>query len=366
MKEDITLPKYPPVWFVKITDKFGICLLKIVKRMVPASYVVLEMVQNYWIAKSIGVAAELDIAESLKDSPKSIKKLAGITNTHPDSLYRLMRVLAGQGIFKEIHHKTFALTPMAMGLFNEERSMKYMVLHFLSPSSWSMFGEMLHTIKTGENAAQKIYGMQIFAYLKKDPVASEIYNKAMTNTSYMTCSAIVSAYSFAGINDLVDVGGGHGFLLSIILSKHKNMKGIVYDLPHVVNDAKFFFEKFNISDRAKIEAGDFLESVPSGGDGYLLKNIIHGWDDEQAIHILKNIREAMLDKGKLIMIETVIEENNEPSFGKTLDLLMLLGTAGGKERTRKEFENILNHSGFKLKKITKTVSPFCLIESVKA
>ncbi len=366
MKEDITFIKYPPVWIVRITEKLRIRLSKIAQSMVPANYALMEIAQNFWTSKSIGVAAELNIAESLTEGPKTINEIADITNTDPDSLYRLMRFLASQSIFKEVQNKSFALTPMAKGLLNGERSSKYMMLHLLSPNNWNMFAEMAHSVKTGESASFKINGVQGFDHLEANPDRNDIYNKAMTYTSFLSCSAFVSAYSFAGIKKLVDIGGGHGFLLSYILSKYKNMQGIVYDLAHVVNKAERNFELFNISDRAEIEVGDFFESIPAGGDGYLLKNIVHAWDDNQSINLLKKIREAMPDHGRLIIIEAVIEKNNLPSFGKSLDLLMLLGTKGGKERTRKEFEHILNHSGFKLTKITRTVSPFCIIESVKA
>lgn len=365
MKQKVSIPKYPPYWIARLTEKLRIFLIKISGRMVPARFAVVELAQNFFLSKAISVAAELKIADCLLDGPKTVSLIAKETGTDPGSLYRLMRALASFRVFKELKNKTFVLTPMAKALTDCDESMKYLVMHMTSPCNWEMFGQMIHTIKTGKNAAKKLYGMEIFEYLKTNSYERNLFNKAMSNTSDMVSGAVISSYSFKGTKKLIDVGGGHGFLLSIILSKNKKMKGIVFDSSHVVEGARENFEKFGVSNRAGIKAGDFFESVPEGGDTYILKSILHDWNDEDCIKILKNINNVISNNGKLILVDSVIREDNEPAFGKLIDILMLIGTDGGKERTKKEFEYIFEQSGFKLTKITHTVAPLSLIEGIK-
>ncbi len=365
MKEKINSPKLPPVGIIKFIEKIRNFLNKSAKKMIPANFALLEMSLNFFIAKAIYVAAELNIADILKKGPKTIDELAEITKTHQPSLYRLMRALASQGIFKEKSNKTFILTPMAKALQEGEGSMKYMILHFLGELNWDMFSEMLHCVKTGENAVKKISGMEFYEYLALHPENIQIFNKAMTNSSEMAIKFIVSAYDFSGIKKLIDIGGGQGFLLSNILYKNPLMKGILFDQPKIVSQASKISEEFGVSDRCSVETGNFFESVPQGADAYILKNIIHNWDDKASTLILKNIHNAIAENGKLLLIEAVIEENNEPSFGKLLDLQLLVGTNEGRERTRKEFEKLYYEAGFKLTKIIQTATPFCFIEGMK-
>jgi hypothetical protein len=176
---------------------------------------------------------------------------------------------------------------------------------------------------------------------------------------------VVNNYNFSKFNKIIDVGGNQGYLLSTILYKFKKPQGIVFDQPHVVTEAKQNFNKFGIAERAQAIGGNFFESVPEGGDAYLLKNVIHDWDDEKSILILKNVHKSMIPGGKLILIESLISEDNEPSFGKLTDLLMLVGLDGARERTRKEFEQLFNESGFKLSRVIHTVAPFSFIEGEK-
>ncbi len=186
----------------------------------------------------------------------------------------------------------------------------------------------------------------------------------MTNTSDIFSEVFVAYYDFSGIKKLIDIGGGEGYLISRILADYPGMQGVVFDQPHVVKTASNIFEKFGVSDRAEAIAGSIFEEIPSGGDGYIMKNILHIFDDKTCIRILRNLKSSMPANGKLLIAETVISEDNKPEFGKLFDLQMLIGTEGGKERTRKEFEDIFNEAGFKLNRIIDTVSPFSIVECV--
>jgi hypothetical protein len=365
MSNQIKIPQYPPAKLVKWIEKLRFFLFRIYKKMIPPNIAVLETVQSFWIAKAIGVAAELNIADILKSGPKSISELSAETHTHEDSLYRLMRTLASQGIFKELKNKTFQLTPMANALSEGDNSMKYMIMHQTGPSNWRICGELLESVKTGDSSVRKVLGMEIFENLQLDHAKNELYNKAMTNASEIASAAVVSAYNFSGFRTIADIGGGHGLLLAVILYKHRHLKGIVFDLPHVAGGAGATFAKYDVADRAGIQSGDCFDKVPEGFDAYILKSFIHVWDDEKSISILKNIHKVMSDKGTLLLIEPVLVNDNYPSFGKIFDLQMLVACTGGRERTREEFGLLFTKAGFALNRVIPTVGPFSILEGSK-
>ena len=365
MKEEVKIPRFPPARLVKCIDKIKNFLLKTARRMVPNSIAVFELSQSVWVARAIGVAVELELADILSDEPKTVTELADLTMTNPENLYRLLRALASYDIFHEKPNKTFQLTPLARGLKGGAGSMKNMIAHQQNPVNWQMVGEMNYCIKTGKDVAVKILGTDIFEHLKKYPEKNKLYNLAMTETSEIASATVLSAYNFSRRKKLVDVGGGHGYLLSIILHEYPKMEGVLFDFPHVVDGAKGTIDKLGVGDRVTIIPGDFFETVPEGGDTYVLKSIIHAFDDDQCVILLKNIYRAMAINGKLIIVEVVISEDNAPSFGKIFDLQMLIGAPGGKERTNREFKEILSRSGFKIKRVIPTVSHFSIVEAVK-
>lgn len=365
MKQDIKIPRFPPARLVKITDGFKHFLIRTARKMAPASMAVFELTQSIWIVRAIGVAVELELADTISEGPKTISQLAKVTKSNSENLYRLLRALASYDIFREGPQKTFTMTPLANGLKAGKGSMKNMIAHQQNPVNWQMIGELSYCVKTGKDVAVKILGTDIFEHLKKHPEKNNLYNQAMTETSELASATVLSAYNFSKCGKLVDIGGGQGYLLSIILHKYPQLKGILCDLPHVVGGAKEIIQTFGLEDRMTITPGDFFDTVPEGGDTYIMKSIIHAFDDEKCISLLKNIHHAMVSKGKLLIIEVVIPEDNSPSFGKVFDLQLLIGAPGGKERTRKEFEHIFSCSGFHLKKIVPTVSHFSIIEAIK-
>jgi hypothetical protein len=227
---------------------------------------------------------------------------------------------------------------------------------------WQTWDKILYSIKTGKPAFDRVHQMPIFEYFENNPEAGKIFNQAMSSTSAIYNSAIVADYDFSSIKTLVDIGGGQGLFLTAILQAYPKLHGIVYDLPHVVTGATKQIEALKLNDRCTIASGSFFESVPSSGDAYIMKLILHDWDDLQAIQILKNCRKVMGEDSKLLVVENVIPPGNEPSTGKFTDVEMLLMTSGGKERTKDEFAQLFTAAGFQLTKIVPTSCPLSVIE----
>ncbi len=365
MQEKIQIQKYPPAKILKIFEHFRYFLVRLSKKLTPANVAIIEMVQGFYVTRAIGVAADLNLAEHLKKSEKSISELAILTDSHEDALYRMMRMLASQGVFIEKKNKVFANNRLSKTLLDQQDSMKHMVIHQVNGINWKMFEELDYVVKTGKNAAQKVLGMDVFEYLEKNPDKNELYNKAMTNSSLMLSYAILSKYNFSKAKTIIDIGGGQGILLAMILHKHQLIKGKIFDLPHVVEGVKKIADQFNVSGRLETISGNFFESIPKGGDMYFLKSIIHNLSDNQCIHLLKDIKKVLPENGKILIFEPIIENDNRYSFAKLYDIQMLVGRSGGKERTKEEFSEIINQSGLKLNRIIQTAAPFSIIEIKK-
>jgi ubiquinone/menaquinone biosynthesis C-methylase UbiE len=229
---------------------------------------------------------------------------------------------------------------------------------------WQAWGELMHSVKTGAAAHDKVQGMGTFEFFQQNEKAGKVFNRAMTNISQMVVPAIVEAYDFSGVGKLVDIAGGHGFLLAGILKANPDVQGILFDLPYVIENAGELLESEGVATRTEKVSGDFFESVPAGADAYLMKHIIHDWDDERSIKILRNINRAMNENGKVLIVEMVVPEGSEPSQSKMLDIQMLV-MEGGKERTEKEYRKLLDAANFRLTRIVPTRSPFSIVEAVE-
>jgi len=360
MKDGNDFPKYPPVLFVRGTEKLRNFLLRLYRRFTHPDVAVFEMVHQFWLVAAMGVAAELGIADILRQGKKDIRELAGITTTHEESLYRLLRVLASNDIFREDKDRCFSLTPLAEAL-QEDRA-RYLVTAHLTRIHYQMFSELMYCVKTGKNAAELITGTELFESIGSSMESSELFNRAMTTATRMQVPAILSAFSFGRFWNIIDVGGGEGLLLAAILQKYPRIRGVVFDLPQSTVRTAEVFDRYNVAGRATIETGSFFESVPCGGDLYMLKSVLHNWDDEPALKILSNIRKVMESGARLLIIDSILGGRNEPSFGKMTDILMLVAM-NGKERTLVEFESLLDQSGFTIQKIHPTVTPHKLIEA---
>lgn len=234
------------------------------------------------------------------------------------------------------------------------------------PEFYQTWGGLLHSVKTGKSAFEERFGMNLFEYYQQNPTAAEIFEQSMNNSSELEVAAMIEAYDFSGFKTLVDVGGGYGKMIGMLLQRYPHSHGILFDEPYVIDSCLPTLKEHKIAERCEVVSGSFFESVPPGGDAYLLKYIIHNWDDEQAISILKNCRQAMPDCGKILIMEQVILENDASSLAKMSDLNMFVVCPGGKERTEKEFKAILEQADLELVRIVPTTEGICIIESTIA
>lgn len=310
------------------------------------------------------VAAKLKLADLLAPAPLNAESLAQSTDTHAPSLYRLLRALASIGIFEEDSQRRFALTPLAECLRSDLPATQHALAVMSGEEHYKAWGELLYSVQTGKIAFDKIYGMPVFDYLAVNVEQAKTFDAAMVGVHGRESEAMTDAYDFSDIKVLADIGGGNGSLLISVLRKHTHLRGILYDLPGVSGRAKAALDAAGLTNRIEIHGGSFFESVPRGADAYMMRHIIHDWDDEKAITILRNIHKVIASTGKVLLIEGVIPPGNDPNFGKLLDLTMLT-IPGGKERTEAEYRELLAQGGFQLVKIVPTAAEVSVIEARK-
>ena len=317
-------------------------------------------------AQAVYIAAKLGVADALRNGPKRIEELAKECGADEPSLYRVLRALASIGVFAEARQRTFRLTPTAELLRSDDaRSLRDVAILVGEDWHWNVAGQTLYSVKTGEAAWSRVHGKTFFPYLETNAKAADIFDRAMSSFSSLAQNAVVNGYDFSSLNVLVDVAGGQGKLLTRILEATPDLRGVLFDLPHVIARTKESEQIKQLSSRLDLKGGDFFESVPAGADGYILKHIIHDWKDADAIKILTNIRRSMGTYGRVLLIEAVIGDVNEPDFAKILDIEMLV-TPGGQERTATEYADLFRRSGLKLSRVIPTRSPYSIIEAVKA
>ena len=327
----------------------------------------MNLTAGKWVSQAIAVAAELGITDLLKDGPMTTADIARTANASEDGVYRLLRALGSVGLFAETGNRSFRLTPLGRLLRTDSPQALGGYARFTGhDSTWRPWGELRHSVRTGEPAFDHVFAMPIFEYFAKMPESAAVFDAAMTSISTLESKAVVSAYDFSGINTLVDVAGGHGLMIMTILKANRRMRGILFDLPHVTAGATATLQRGSVADRCQIVSGDFFASVPEGGDAYVLKHIIHDWDDERATQILRNCHRAMQPSGKVLIVDAVIPPGNSAHFGKLLDLEMLVLTPRGRERTQGEFRELLKRSGFRLRRVVSTETHLSVVESVRA
>jgi hypothetical protein len=323
-----------------------------------------RMISGHWLTQAIYVAAKLGIADQLKDGAKSFQSLASACGTQPRPLYRLLRALASVGIFAEEAGQKFALTPLAEYLRSDVPQAQRALALMSGEGQYHAWGELIYSVRTGKSAFEHIYGMPLFDYLACHPELGRVFDSAMQGIHGRETAAMLAVYDFAPITRLVDVGGGNGSLLSEVLREYPKMRGVLFDLPEVIKRARGNLRTAGLEDRCEAVPGNFHVNVPVGGDAYLLRHILHDWDDERSLQILQNCQRSMPSGSRLLVIESVLPGGNEPSFGKLLDLTML-AIPGGLERTEEEFRTLLEAAGFQLTKIVSTSADVCIIEGVK-
>lgn len=332
-------------------------------KQLPPQAAMFQIISGFWISRAVYIIAKLGIPDLLKEGPKSTNELAAETSTHAPSLYRVLRALVSVGVLTGNDDGKFALTPLSETLVTDAPgSVRWFAVSELGEEHYPAWGNLMHSVKTGEIAFDNLYGMDIWKFFEQNPENGALFNDSMSGITAATNEAITTLYDFSSFNKLVDVGGGHGGLITGVLKKNAQLKGVVFDAPEVISGTRSKIEAAGLADRCETIGGNFFESVPSGGDAYILKWIIHDWDDEKSIRILRNVREQMSPTSKLILVDSVVPESPEPHFSKFIDLNMLVMT-GGKERTESEFRQLLGSAGFKLLRVIPTELPTSIIEA---
>lgn len=334
----------------------------------PPQIMILQMMNAYRLSQSISVAAQLGIADLLKDRPKSVDELAAKTASHPQALYRLLRALASFDIFRELDPGQFELTPRAALLQSDvPGSLQGYASVMGTRWHWQMWQEILYSVKTGESGFEKVYGMEFEEYYQQNPQVAKDFDAAMTGALTLSDRAILGSYDFSGFERIVDIatgGQGDGELIASILLQNQDSKGVHFDTASRIFKAKAVIESKSLGDRCELITGDFWESVPAQADAYIVKNLIHDYDDTKAQKILSNIHQAIASNGKLLVVEMIIPPSNEPSLAKILDVEAMIMTPGAKERTAQEYRQLFAKSGFEVTGIISTKSPMSIIEAV--
>ena len=327
----------------------------------------MNLLAGGFVAQAVSVAARLELADRLADGPKSADTLAKEAGAHGPSVYRLMRCLAMVGVFEERPQRTFALTPVGACLCKRgPHSLASMAL--LWGADWHIrpWTALEHSVRTGQSAFPQVFGQPLFEWFGKERAAFDTFNQAMTEFSEMACAAVVASYDFSGFRRIADVGGGHGRMLTEVLKAAPSSTGVLYDMPAVVEGARRPLAEAGLQNRCEIVGGDFFERVPPGCDAYVIKHIIHDWDEASCLKILRHCKAGLAPGGKVLLIEMVLPPPGVPHFGKFLDLEMLVMAPGGEERTEDEYAALFQKAGLRLSRVVPTPSPVSVIEAVVA
>ena len=324
-----------------------------------------QMITGCLITQLVYVVAKLGIADHLAAGPRTASELAAAAEVHPEALYRVLRALASLGVFAEDTAGRFALTPTAAPLQRDAPDSLQGFALFWGETLWPACGGLLHSVRTGQPAFEHLHGMGVFEYLPQHPQAAEIFDRAMTNLTRSFAPSVVAAYDFGPIRTLVDVGGGQGTLLAAVLKAHPHMRGVLCDRPEVLASARRALAAEGVLDRCELVRGDFFTAVPEGGDAYMLKDILHDWDDRRAIAILENCARAMKPAAKLLIVERSLPGPNAAAPAKLVDITMLAVT-GGRERSQEEYAELFGRAGLRLARVVPTASEMVIFEGERA
>jgi SAM-dependent methyltransferase len=326
-----------------------------------------QLVIGKWISQAIGTIVEIGVPDQLAKGSRECRVIAREAGVSEDGLYRLLRALASVGLFTEGTDRRFRLTGMGQLLRSDHPESLAGYARFTAHDiTWRPWGQLGYSVRTGMPAFDHVFNMPIFEHFSRNPEVSAVFDEAMTSISAMEARATSEAYDFKGIETLMDVAGGHGVLLATVLGRHKKMRGVLFDLPHVAAGATATFTRTGITGRVRIESGDFFKELPSGADAVIMKHIVHDWDDDSATRILQACHRALGPRGKVLIVDPVVPPSNRPHYGKLLDLEMLVLTPRGRERTKAEFAKLLRGAGFRLSRVIPTEGPLSIVEAVRA
>lgn len=331
---------------------------------IPPDAQIINLLFGKFISQAITVMARLGVADQLAAGPLPAETIAARVGADGESLYRTLRALSVVGVVREDAGRVFSLLPAGETLRSDHpHSTRAMAQWLNLDISWQAWGAFEHSVRTGRPAFDHVFGSNVFDHFAGHPEAAQVFDRAMTGFSHATGRAVAETDIFAGIGELVDIGGGQGFLLAAILRRNPGMRGAVLDLPHVVPQAAALFAAEGVADRARALAGSFLEAVPPA-DAYVMKFILHDWDDATCVGLLSRCRSGLRGQGRVLVVETVVPPPGEPGISKLLDLEMLAMTPGGRERTADQFTRLFAAAGLRLQRILPTASPVHILEAV--
>lgn len=359
------IPQLPPAAAVKVVDGVVSALENLQNELLPPQAVLNNLIVNgVLMSQGISVVAELGVPDLLANEPRHVDELARATGVQADPLYRVLRTMASVGLFSEVGERRFALTKLSACLRSDvPGSLRAWARLAGAPWNFTKWGTLMGPVKTGKTNYETQDGVQFFDFYEKNAEARKLFDEAMTAASNMANFPILAGYDFSGIQTLVDVAGGQGTLLAAILQAYPGMKGTLFDVPNALENAKKggALAGPELAGRVDMMPGNFFESVPAGRDAYLLKWILHDWNDADCKRILKTCRAAMAPGKKLLISELVVEPGNVAA--NMMDLVMM-GSTGGRERTEAEFRALLSATGFELRRVVPTASPYSVLEAV--
>ncbi|MFJ4655938.1 methyltransferase [Nocardia sp. NPDC088792] len=355
-------PKIPPLPLVRAVDRIRSLLVTALRRTAPAPLALLDIVQGGFLMQALSAAAELGVADALAEAPLRLDELADRVGARPDALARLLRPLLAEGIFAR-HGDRYRLTSLAEPLRSDVPvSIRGILRLYGSSEHRAVWSRLAEAVRTGDPAAEHVFGMPLFDYTRKNREFGDLFDGAQTSASELTLVPTLAAYDFAQYGTLVDIAGGHGRLLTEILTRAPRSRGILFDMPEVVAPVPQRLQERGLAERCTVAGGSFFESVPTGGDAYILKHVLHDWYDADAARILRTVRAAMSDSARLLLIEMVLPPDNRRQVGKLIDLEMLV-VVGGRERTEEDFRNLLSANGFELIRRVETAGPDNILEA---
>ena len=330
----------------------------------PPAQVMFGMITGFWVSQIIGVAARLNIAEHLRDGAKSADELARLAGAEPSALYRVLRAAASIGVFRLGTDERFSLTPLGETLRSGiPGSMREMAIMQTSKGHWLPWGKLEDAVRTGQAQAVATLGCELFEHYATSPEEAAAFSGAMGNLSALVASEVAAYVDTSGLARAVDIGGAEGTLIAALLVKNPSLEGIVFDLPHVTATAEAKLAAQGLLGRCTVVPGDFFKSVPSA-DLYVLKQILHDWNDEQAATILQNCARSMTPRGRVAIVEMVIPDDRSPTPAQLMDVNML-AILPGRERTQAEYTALLADAGLRFERLVPTHSPFQILEATR-
>jgi hypothetical protein len=322
-----------------------------------------QLLDGYRISQLLFVAAELGIADLLKEGAKPYDELAQATHTHPRALFRVLRGLASVGVFAQVDGERFENNEMSALLVSDAPNSLRPAARMVGHEFYAAWGNVMHTVRTGETAFDALFGQSDWDYRSQNVEEGQLFNALMSTASAMRMDRVAASLNWGQFGTIVDVGGGQGTMIATILTAHPNVKGIVYDLEGPASAARARLAEAGLSERAFAVAGSFMDSVPAGGDAYILSRILHDWQDEPATRILQNCRRAMATGATLVVVERMLDAL-APAPDAAMGDLMMMVMNGGRERTADEFRRLLEATGFQLTQVIPTQMPFQVIQAV--